>query len=141
MPSLAAMQRPVAAGAYVMTLRLERGMTNRSDVAAAIQKRFRVKVGRSQIGKIEEGEIDTRGRMWAMVCVIVGGDAGDLMDLLAHPELAREEGVRRAKAWLKAEEQEAVRELRDKLGPERVRRALDDMEDDATLHLFRPKRA
>ncbi len=129
--------RPLAAGAYVMTLRERRGMKNRADVVSAILIKYGVRVAAAQIGRIEEGQIDTRGSMWAMMCAVVGGNADDLFDLLAHPKLPREEGVKRAEAWLTAQERAAVQKLADEFGVERVKKALDDLEDDPTIRLFR----
>lgn len=129
--------RPLAAGAYVMTLRERRGMKNRADLVSAIFEEFGVKVAAAQIGRIEEGAIDTRGQMWAMLCQVVGGNADDLFDLLANPRLPREAGVERADAWLSAQERDAVKRLADEFGMERVRQALDDLEDDPTMRLFR----
>lgn len=99
----------IAAGAYLRLLRERRGLSA-ADVASAAG------TNEAQVGRIEKGEIDTRGSLLLKMVQAVQGRAEDVLKLVTDASATIEDGRRKAEEALHPseptpEEQELIARL------------------------------
>ncbi len=119
-----------AAGAYLRTLREHHRLT-RAEVAELTG------TSETQIVRIEGGDVDSRGTLWAKFVAYVHGNFEQLANLLLDASATEEDGRRFAEEWLTRAQRATIDQLYQTYGDERVRAAVTSLQALSSDELLR----